>query len=231
MRDRYLTGTLYWMTIRGPLLRPPSSQTPSPTPGRQARRRPSPRHCRGSRPRSAFRRRRPRGYPAATGSRPGIPCLDEPPLPWRRRGRKYRRDGRSWGSSRSSCSRPGPGRAHWSFSNIRTPRRASISAISCGVETITAPVSATRCAMVNCASPVPGGMSTTRISSAPHATWPIICSSAPITIGPRQIIAVSSSTRKPIDMQDKPRPAAGSSCRPRTSGLRFRPIMRGRLGP
>ena len=53
-------------------------------------------------------------------------------------------------------------------SNIRTPRRASISAMSCGVETITAPVSATRCAMVSCASPVPGGMSTTSTSSGPH---------------------------------------------------------------
>ena len=42
------------------------------------------------------------------------------------------------------------------------PRRASISARSCGVETITAPVSGTCCAIVSCASPVPGGMSTTR---------------------------------------------------------------------
>ena len=116
-------------------------------------------------------------------------------------------------------------------SNIRTPRRASISAMSCGVETITAPVSATRCAMVNCASPVPGGMSTTRMSSAPHSTWPIICSSAPITIGPRQIIGVSSSTRKPIDMQDRPQACSGIIFSCRTSGLRDSPSMRGRLGP
>ncbi len=116
-------------------------------------------------------------------------------------------------------------------SNIRTPRRASISAMSCGVETITAPVSATRCAMVSCASPVPGGMSTTSTSSAPQFTWPSICSSAPITIGPRQIIGVSSSTRKPIDMQDRPQACSGTILSPTTSGLRFSPSMRGRLGP
>jgi hypothetical protein len=40
--------------------------------------------------------------------------------------------------------------------------------MSCGVETITAPASGTCCAMVNWASPVPGGMSTTRMSSSPH---------------------------------------------------------------
>ena len=45
------------------------------------------------------------------------------------------------------------------------PRRASISARSCGVETITAPASGTAWAMVSCASPVPGGMSTTSTSS------------------------------------------------------------------
>ena len=81
--------------------------------------------------------------------------------------------------------------------------------MSCGVETITAPARATRCAMVSWASPVPGGMSTIMMSSGPQATWPIICSSAPITIGPRQIIGVSSSTRKPIDMADRPQAGIG----------------------
>ncbi|WP_442084323.1 P-loop NTPase, partial [Rhizobium johnstonii] len=45
---------------------------------------------------------------------------------------------------------------------------------------------------VNWASPVPGGMSTTRTSSSPKATSRSICNSADWTIGPRQIIAVSS---------------------------------------
>ena len=91
------------------------------------------------------------------------------------------------------------------FLNIASPRRASISERSCGVEMITAPFSGTFCASVNCASPVPGGMSTTRISSVPHATSRSIWVIADITIGPRQIIAVSSSTRKPIDMMASPK--------------------------
>ncbi len=48
------------------------------------------------------------------------------------------------------------------FSNILSPLRASISAMSCGVVTMMAPVTGTFCASVNCVSPVPGGMSTTR---------------------------------------------------------------------
>jgi len=45
----------------------------------------------------------------------------------------------------------------------------------------------TFCASVSCASPVPGGMSTTRISRVPHATSRSIWVMADITIGPRQI--------------------------------------------
>ena len=84
--------------------------------------------------------------------------------------------------------------------NMLMPRVTSSSAMSCGVETITAPVSGTRCAMVSCASPVPGGRSQISTSSSPQSTSRIICSSACMTIGPRQIMAVSSATRKPIDM-------------------------------
>jgi len=58
--------------------------------------------------------------------------------------------------------------------------------------------------MVSWASPVPGGMSTTSTSSAPQATSRSIWVSADMTIGPRQIIGVSSSTRKPIDMTFRP---------------------------
>ena len=63
-----------------------------------------------------------------------------------------------------------------------------------GVETITAPDRATLWAGVSWASPVPGGMSTTSTSSSPHCTSRSICSSALETIGPRQIIGVSSFT-------------------------------------
>ena len=48
------------------------------------------------------------------------------------------------------------------FWNIATALRASISAMSCGVVTISAPVTGTRCASVSWMSPVPGGRSTTR---------------------------------------------------------------------
>ncbi len=88
--------------------------------------------------------------------------------------------------------------------NMAMPRRASIKAKSCGVETITAPLSGTCCAMVSCASPVPGGISTTITSSVPHSTSRSIWVIADITIGPRQIIGVSSSMRKPIDITAMP---------------------------
>jgi len=48
------------------------------------------------------------------------------------------------------------------FWNMRRPLRASSSAMSCGVVTMTAPLTGTRCASVSWMSPVPGGMSTTR---------------------------------------------------------------------
>ena len=84
------------------------------------------------------------------------------------------------------------------------PLRASIRAMSCGVETITAPFSGTRWAMVSWASPVPGGMSSTSTSSGAHSTSLSIWVSADCTIGPRQIMASSSLTRKPIDMVLRP---------------------------
>ena len=48
------------------------------------------------------------------------------------------------------------------FSNILRPLRASMRAMSCGVVTMTAPVTGTFCASVSWMSPVPGGRSTTR---------------------------------------------------------------------
>ncbi len=65
---------------------------------------------------------------------------------------------------------------------------------------MTAPESGTFCAMVSCVSPVPGGRSQTSTSSSPQLTSRSIWVTALITIGPRQIIGVSSSIRKPIDI-------------------------------
>ena len=84
--------------------------------------------------------------------------------------------------------------------NICRPLRASISATSCGVVTITAPASGIFWVTVSCASPVPGGRSSTSTSSAPQSTSPSICSIARITIGPRQITGVSASRMKPSDI-------------------------------
>src|SRR5438874_1053401 len=120
----------------------------------------------------------------------------------------------------------------FTFRNIAMPRRASISARSCGVETITAPASGACCAMVSCASPVPGGKSTTRRSRSAHDTWCSICVIAEITIGPRQIMARSSSTRKPIDITLTPKRSIGSSMPPPACrGLPRRPNSFGSEGP
>ena len=80
-------------------------------------------------------------------------------------------------------------------------------------------------------SPVPGGMSTTEVverrpSACPQSIWLSAC----VTIGPRQTIGWSESTRKPIDMTgeavaarriERLAVASSSDARPP------RPIMRG----
>ena len=150
------------------------------------------------------------GCRAAAAPRRGTRCPAAAPPPSRRRGRRSRCGGRNWGSRRSSCSRRGraPARACARTCARRGARRPAPRPAAS--RRSRHPASATRCAMVSCASPVPGGMSTTMMSSGPHSTWPIICSSAPITIGPRQIIGVSSSTRKPIDIAFSPQAGSGS---------------------
>ena len=85
---------------------------------------------------------------------------------------------------------------------------------------------------VSCTSPVPGGRSTISASSSPQATWPIICCSAPISIGPRQITASPSFSIRPIDIIVTPWAWSGMMILP--SGERGRsltPIIRGCDGP
>lgn len=69
---------------------------------------------------------------------------------------------------------------------------------------MTAPVSGKFWLMVNWVSPVPGGMSMTITSSSPHWTSRSNCWMAPMTMGPRQMIGLSSGTRKPMDMHLTP---------------------------
>ena len=90
------------------------------------------------------------------------------------------------------------------FWNIARPLRASMSETSCGVVTMTAPERWIFCVSVSCASPVPGGRSITRKSSAPQATSCRNCSTAFMTIGPRQITGWSTSIRNPSDMTFTP---------------------------
>ena len=69
-------------------------------------------------------------------------------------------------------------------------------------------------------------------SSSPQATSRRSWVSADMTIGPRQIIGVSSSTRKPIDMTLTPYASSGFMIRPSTiSGFPESPKRRGIDGP
>ncbi len=122
------------------------------------------------------------------------------------------------------------------FSNIDTPRRTSIRATSCGVETMTAPDRATRWARVSWMSPVPGGMSITSTSigssALAQATSLSIWLTAPEAMGPRQIMASVSSTSRPMDMIFRPKAFSGSILPSgRLAGLSVRPVIRGMEGP
>ena len=121
------------------------------------------------------------------------------------------------------------------FSNSRWARRASARATSCGVETMTAPSSGVFCTSVSCTSPVPGGRSTTRMSSGtasvPQRVWVSICVRAWEAIGPRQIMASSALVSRPTDMALRPWMRWGSIMPSRYSGLPDMPSMVGREGP
>ena len=119
-----------------------------------------------------------------------------------------------------------------SFSTIFSALRASRVAMSCGVVTITAPATGIFCAMVSWMSPVPGGRSTTSTSRSPQR----VCSSSwvsdEVAIGPRQIIGVSWSTSRPIDIASIPCARIGSMVLPSgLSGRPDRPSIIGMLGP
>jgi hypothetical protein len=74
------------------------------------------------------------------------------------------------------------------FSNILRPLRASMRAMSWGVVTMTAPVTGTFCASVSWMSPVPGGQVDHEVIELAPLGSVRSCSSAWVTIGPRQTI-------------------------------------------
>ncbi len=120
-------------------------------------------------------------------------------------------------------------------SNILMPRSTSPVETSWGVVTITTPSRRIVCTSESCASPVPGGMSTTSTSSSPHATSPKNCLRIPAIMGPRMMAGCSSSRRNPRLMSRTPNASSGSIFSaprsPTTRGLRRSPNMVGTLGP
>ena len=88
-------------------------------------------------------------------------------------------------------------------------RWATFWAASAGVVTITMSARGSSRARPIWTSPVPGGMSISRSSRSPQCTSRRNCSTALVSIRPRHIRAVSSSTRKPVDTTfSRPSPTA-----------------------
>ena len=102
----------------------------------------------------------------------------------------------------------------------RAPRPAARR--GCGVVTTSASARGSSWPSEIATSPVPGGMSTTSVSSSPQWTSERNCSSALCSIGPRHITGAFSSRKNPIDISFSRRGRAGrSSCRPQSaSGAR-----------
>ena len=119
------------------------------------------------------------------------------------------------------------------FSHIETLLKTSSVATCCGVVTMMAPLAFTFCDRVSATSPVPGGRSRSRKSSAPQCTSLRNWRSAPWSIGPRQMTAAfGSSRRKPIDISFTPKRSSGSMVLPSPDiGRPVTPSMVGIDGP
>src|ERR1700722_11956713 len=112
---------------------------------------------------------------------------------------------------------------------ICAARRATFCAVAWGVVTITNCACGSSCASVIETSPVPGGRSIRRKSSAPQATSWRNWVSALCSIGPRHTTAASSSRKKPIDITFTPCASNGRILRSAETGGRVAPspYMRG----
>ena len=98
-------------------------------------------------------------------------------------------------------------------------RTATCCAAGCGVVTITVSARGRSCPIEIATSPVPGGMSTTSVSSSPQWTSERNCSSALWSIGPRHMIGPLSSAKSPIDI---------TFSSPRTGGMIIESTTTGR---
>jgi hypothetical protein len=112
-----------------------------------------------------------------------------------------------------------PIRRMFVFCAISAARAATSCASGCGVVTTMASARGSSWPSEIETSPVPGGMSTTSVSSAPQWTSERNCSSARCSIGPRHMTGEFSSRKKPIDISFSATPLAVSpSGRPGMTG-------------
>ena len=93
-----------------------------------------------------------------------------------------------------------PSRRMFVFRAICAARTATCCEARCGVVTTTASARGRSWPSEMATSPVPGGMSTTSVSSSPQWTSERNCSSARWSMGPRHMTGVFSSRKKPIDI-------------------------------
>ncbi len=93
---------------------------------------------------------------------------------------------------------PSTGTFNASIWNRLTPLRASMRATGCGVLTMMAPLNGTACTSCRWISPVPGGMSTSMMSSSPQSASLNSWSKALLAMGPRQAMAWLGSAKKPM---------------------------------
>lgn len=83
---------------------------------------------------------------------------------------------------------------------MSAPRIVTSKAAFCGVLTRTTPDIGTCCANDKCKSPVPGGVSTIRMSNGDQSVPLRSLCMADITNGPRQIMGLFGSIRNPIEI-------------------------------
>ena len=113
------------------------------------------------------------------------------------------------------------------FCAITAARTATCCAAGCGVVTITTSARGSSCPSEIATSPVPGGMSTTSVSSSPQWTSERNCSSARCSIGPRHITGALSSRKKPIDISFRSPRTGGTIIVSTTIGRWWTPSMCG----
>ena len=113
------------------------------------------------------------------------------------------------------------------LSAIWAARTATCCAARCGVVTTIASARGRSWPSEIATSPVPGGMSTTSVSSSPQWTSDRNCSSARWSIGPRHMTGWLSSRKKPIDITFRSPRTGGTIILSTTTGRWWMPSMCG----